>query len=114
MNSRESTAPASAAPWYRHFWPWFLCGLLGLALLLSLSLDPLAGYLTRKGLSRLHGYRADFCDVHVSLWRPGYQIDGLRLVRANQPDTAEPVLFIDRIEAFPVVEELFQGSYFGL
>ena len=59
-----------------------LGGVLLIAIVIRLVLDPLATHETRKALDGMDGFRGDFERVHVSVFRPGYDITRLKITEA--------------------------------
>ena len=104
----------TARCWHRQAWPWVLVGLVGGLLLTRWLLDPLAGWFTQHGLNRLHGFRGEFRAVHVSILRPAYRIEGLKIARADQPQDGRPLLYVEELEARPIFENLFKRDAYAV
>ncbi len=86
---------------------------LGLALIVAvLSLQPLARSQTRKLLDGLKGVKADFSDVHVSIFPLRYRITHLK-IREEKPKTKEPVFYAEEIAVTVRWSRLLTGHLAG-
>ena len=85
-------------PWYRKARWWLLLAAVTSLLVVVAGAQPLARYETRKRLNTLHGFHADFKDVHVSVLPLRCTITHLKLEQDSAPENQEPLLYSDRTE----------------
>jgi hypothetical protein len=74
-----------------------LAGLVFLAVVIRLVLDPIAAHYTRQALAESKDVRGDFSGVHVTVLPPGYEIRKLKLVTRRDPDWRLPLFYAARV-----------------
>jgi hypothetical protein len=74
-----------------------LAGLVFLAVVIRLVLDPIAAHYTRQALAESKDVRGDFSGVHVTVLPPGYEIRRLKLTTRHDPDWRFPLLYATRV-----------------
>jgi hypothetical protein len=97
-----------------HRWRRRLLIALGVLVLLvvviRLVLDPIAAYATRKGLSKMEGFRGDFEHVHVTLFGPGYTISRLKLIEEPGGSWKEPLFYAEAVHVGVDWRRLLHGQ----
>ncbi len=92
---------------------WIAVLALALALIVAaFSLGPFARSQTRKLLDGLKGMKAEFSDVHVSLFPLRYRITHLK-IREEKPKTKEPLFYADEIAVTVRWSRLLTGHLAG-
>lgn len=71
---------------------WICLGLLALLLVVHVALPYMVRDYLNDKLADMGDYRGHIDDIDVALWRGGYRINGLRIVKVNQD---LPVPFVD-------------------
>jgi hypothetical protein len=95
---------------HRLRWLWIIPGaLVALVLLVLLFLNPIVTYATQKGLNRLEGASGTFKSLKVTLFPPGYDLYGLKVVEMPAGPKSEPIVYADRIEMRWSWREIFHG-----
>ncbi len=89
-----------------------LAVLVLLVIAAALALEPFARAQTRKLLDGLDGARADFSEVHVTLFPLRYRITHLK-VREVPPKTKEPVFYADELAVNLKWDRLVTGHLVG-
>ena len=89
-----------------------LAVLVLLVIAAALALEPFARAQTRKLLDGLDGARADFSEVHVTLFPLRYRITHLK-VREVPPKTKEPVFYADELAVNIKWDRLVTGHLVG-
>ena len=89
-----------------------LAELVLLVIAAALALEPFARAQTRKLLDGLDGARADFSEVHVTLFPLRYRITHLK-VREVPPKTKEPVFYADELAVNMKWDRLVTGHLVG-
>lgn len=82
----------------RWLYLWTPLGIIAVICLLYAFLNPIVAWSTQKGLDRLHGVKGGFAKVHVTLFNPGYDIWGLKIVEKPVDKHKEPIFYAKRIE----------------
>src|SRR5882724_1561194 len=89
---------------------WIALGLVVLAVLIRLVLDPVAAHYTQKALDNMPDYDGEFESVHVTLLPPGYVIHKLKLSEMLRDGPAhEPFLYAERAHVGLSGGELLRG-----
>jgi hypothetical protein len=92
---------------------WIAALVFALVLIIAaFSLQPFARSQTRKLLDRLKGVKADFRDVHVSIFPLRYRITHLK-IREEKPKTKEPAFYADEIAVTLRWSRLLTGHLAG-
>jgi hypothetical protein len=88
---------------------WIPLGIVGLALLALLFINPIVAYGTQRGLDRLKGTSGSFHGLHVTVFHPGYNVYGLKIVEVPAAQHKEPIFYADRVEMRWSWREIFHG-----
>jgi hypothetical protein len=72
-----------------------LAVLVGLAVLIRIVLDPIAGHYTRQALNKSDAVSGDFARVHVTILPPGYEIHRLKVIEAEGGDWRHPLFYAE-------------------
>ena len=88
---------------------WIPLGVVGLALLALLFINPIVAYGTQRGLDRLKGASGSFHGLHVTILHPGYNVYGLAIVETPAAQHKEPIFYADRVEMRWSWREIFRG-----
>ena len=87
---------------------WIPLGIIGIALLALLFINPIVTYGTQKGLNRLKGTSGSFHGLRVTILKPGYNIYGLKVVETPAKEH-EPLFYADRVEMRWSWRDIFHG-----
>jgi hypothetical protein len=84
-----------------------LGGLVLVALVVRLVLDPIAAHYTQKALDDSDSVKGRFASVHVALFPPGYHIERLKLIEVPGGDWSQPLFYAEETRLSIVWRALF-------
>jgi hypothetical protein len=85
-------------------------GVLVLAIVFRLVLDPIATHYTRRALREMPNFTGDFDHLHISLFPLGYNIYGLSIRESPVKESAKPLLEIEALEARLIFTDLLRAT----
>jgi len=91
---------------HRAWGRWLLAFIGVLCVVVGVARQPLTRSVTRRSLSRIEGYRADFLDARVSFLPLSYTVTRLKLV---PDDTSLPIFYIERLHTGLYFRDLLRG-----
>jgi hypothetical protein len=92
---------------------WVLGGLVVLAIVIRVVLDPVAAWYTKRTLARSPAFRASFSDVHLSILPPAYEIRRFKIIEEPGGRWDEPLFFVERAQVGVLWRELLRGHLVG-
>jgi hypothetical protein len=97
---------------HRRRWLWGLipATIVVVLVLAYVFLDVIVTYATQKGLDRVEGASGSFKSLHVTVFRPGYDIYGLKVTQMPAGPKSEPLFYAEKIEMRWSWRELIKGK----
>jgi hypothetical protein len=96
---------------WRRWWPWII-GVAILLIAVRIALPYAVRDYVNRALNKAHDYTGKIGDVNMRLWRGGYRIDQIKILRKTGLVTS-PLFSAPRIDLSIDWRELFHGSVVG-
>ncbi|MEO6951154.1 MAG: hypothetical protein ABI321_05010 [Polyangia bacterium] len=94
---------------HRH-WLWRIpLGIVAILVIVYFLIDAIVSFATQKGLDRLEGAAGHFQKCHVTIFHPGYDVYGLKIVSMPFSPKKEPLFYADKIEMRWSWKAIFHG-----
>ena len=91
---------------HRAWGRWLLAFIAVLCVVVGVLRQPLTRSATRRSLSKIEGYQADFLDARISFLPLSYTVTRLKLV---PDDTSLPIFYIERLHTGLFFRDLLRG-----
>jgi hypothetical protein len=96
---------------WRRWFPWSV-GVVILLIAVRIALPYAVRAYVNRALNRAHGYTGSIGDVNLRLWRGGYRIENIKILR-KEGDVTTPLFSSPRLDLSIEWRELFHGSVVG-